>query len=118
MAVSSANHTQEVRCFRLIIDFKWSGLNNTTSWESSAEAMQFGVTLFHIIMWVLTEDPMLGPVYLSKFDLDDIYIHLWFWVDDTLSTTLLLHKKTPMDEQLVSFHLSLLMVFMESTPYF
>ena len=41
------------------------------------EAMRFGGVLRCILKQVLTTDPHLGPVYLSKVDLADAYMRLW-----------------------------------------
>ena len=40
------------------------------------EAMRFGDALQRILKQVLTANPRLGPVYLSKLDLADTYMIL------------------------------------------
>ena len=62
---------------QLIYDFTWNRLNKTSKRLSPMEAMRFGGALQHIFKQVLTEDPRLGPVYLSKVDLADAYMKLW-----------------------------------------
>ena len=51
---------------RLVFDFTWSGLNKTSERLDPMEAMRFGGAIQHILKQVLTADPRLGPVYLSK----------------------------------------------------
>ena len=62
---------------RLIFDFTWSGLNNISKRLSPMEAVRFGGALQRILKQVLTADPRLVPVYLSKVDLMDAYMRLW-----------------------------------------
>ena len=69
--------TQVGRMPRLIIDFTWSGLNEKAERLSPMEAMRFGGALLCILKQLLTADLRLGPVYLSKVDLEDTYIRLW-----------------------------------------
>ena len=71
-----------------------------------------------ILKKVLTSDPRLGPVYLSKVDLADTYMRLWVRMEDVPSVAFLILKKTPRNTQLVGFHLFLLMGYIDSAPYF
>ena len=80
--------------------------------------MRFWGALLRILKQVLTADPRLGPVHLSKVDLADVYMRLWVRVGDVLSVTSLITNKTPSDTQLVGLHLSLPMVYINSAPYF
>ena len=59
----------------LIFDFKWSGLKYIAERLAPMEAMHFGGALQRILKKVLTADPCLGPVYLSKVDFSDAYPH-------------------------------------------
>ena len=61
---------------RLIFDFTRSGLNDTSESLSRMEAMPFGGALQRILKQILTADPCLGPVYLSKVYLADAYMRL------------------------------------------
>ena len=61
----------------LIFDFTWSRLNDIAECLSPMEAMCFGGALLRILKQVLTVDPRLGPIYLSKLDLADAYMRLW-----------------------------------------
>ena len=80
--------------------------------------MCFGGAFLHILKQVLTADSRLGTVYLSKVDLADAYMSLWVRIEDFPSVTFLILKKTPRDTQLVGFHLSLSMGYINSDPYF
>ena len=71
-----------------------------------------------ILKNVLTADPRLGPVYLSKVDLADAYMRLWESMEDSPSFAFLTPNKTPSDTQMVGFHLSFPMGYIGSAPYF
>ena len=80
--------------------------------------MLFGGALLHILKQVLTAEPRLGSVYLSKVDLADTYMRLWVRMEDVPSVAFLIPKNTPRDTQLVEFHLSLPMGYIYSDSYF
>ena len=80
--------------------------------------MRFGNALTHIVRQVLTADPNLGPVYLSKLDLSNACMRLWVRLEDTPFTASLLTKLHPADKHLVGFHLSLPMGWVDRTSYF
>ena len=80
--------------------------------------MCFGGALLHILKQVLTADPHLGPVYLSKVELADDYMSFGVSVEDVLSVAFLAPKNTPSNTQLVVFHISLPMGYINSSPYF
>ena len=80
---------------RLIIDFTWSGLNDIVEHLSPMEAMRFGGALQRILRQVITIDPRLGLVYLSKVDLDDSYMRSWMMMEDVPYIAFLIPKKTP-----------------------
>ena len=82
------------------------------------EAIRFGGALLHILKQVLTADSRLGTVYLSKVDLADAYMRLWVRMEDVPSAAFLIPKKTPSNTQLVGFHISVPMGYIDSTPYF
>ena len=70
------------------------------------QAMRFGGVLQCILKQILTTDPQLGPLYLSKVDLAEACIRLWVRMEDILSVAFLIPEKTPSDTLLVGFHLS------------
>ena len=46
-----------------------------------------------VVKRVLVEDHRLGPVYLSKVYLEDMYMRLWVRVKDTPATAFIILKK-------------------------
>ena len=80
--------------------------------------MGFGGELLYILMKVLTTDSCPGTVYLSKVDLADAYMRLWVRMEDVPSSAFLIPKKTPSNTQLVGFHISVPMGYIDSAPYF
>ena len=80
--------------------------------------MRFGGTLCRIIRRVLLVKPRLGPAYLGRVDLPDAYMGLWVRLEDIPSVAFLVPRKEPTDKQLVGFHLSLPMDYMDSAPFY
>ena len=68
--------------------------------------MRFGISLYRLLDYILEADPMLGPYFLSKVDLDDQYIKILVRINDIPSLDLLTPKDLKEEEQLVGFHLS------------
>ena len=102
----------------LIFDFTWSSLNKATAQEAPEEIMRFGVTLRRIIRRILQADPQLGPFYLGKVDLVDSYMRIWVRLEDTLFVAFLVPRNKSTDKQLVSFHMSLPMGYVDTAPFF
>ena len=102
----------------LIFDFAWSGINDIAERLSPMEVMLFGGALRCILKQVLTADPCLGPFYIRKVDLEDAYMRLWVRMEDILSVAFLIPNNTPSNKQMVLFHLSLPMSYVDSAPYF
>ena len=103
---------------RLIFYFTWISINEATNREAPEEVIRFGGTLRRIIRRVLLADPRIGPVYLGKVDLANAYMRLWFRLEDNPYVGFLIPSKTPTDEQLAGFHLSLTMGYVDGTPFF
>ena len=82
------------------------------------EVMPFGCALHQILQQVLVADTRLVLVYISKVDLPDLYMRLLARIEELLSVTFLIPKKTPSDQQMVRFHLSHTMWYVASNPYF
>ena len=80
--------------------------------------MWVGGILHRIIIKVLTEYPRIGPVYLGKVDLADAYMRIRFRLEDTPSVAFLVPRNNPTDKQLVCFHLSVPMGYVDSAPFF
>ena len=62
---------------QLMFDLTWIRINNISERLSPMEAIRLGGWLLRILKQLLTADPRLGPVYLSKVDLVDTYMRLW-----------------------------------------
>ena len=107
-----------VRRLHLIFVFTWSGLNAIADGLVPTEAILFRGALMRILKKVLTVDPRLGPVYLSKADLADAYMSLWVRMEDVPSVDFLIPKNTPSNTQLMRFHLFLPIGYIDSAPYF
>ena len=101
-----------------ILDFTWSSLNKVTARKASEKVMNFRGTLHRITRKVLTADPWLVLVYLGKVDLSKAYMRIWVRIEDTSSVDFLLPKKMPQENQLVGFHSSLPLGFVDSMSYF
>ena len=82
------------------------------------EEIRFRGALMRILEKVLTANPRLVPVYLSKVDLADTYMRLWVRMEDVLSVAFIILNKTPSNTQLVGSHLLLPMGYIDSAPYF
>ena len=110
--------SQVGRRLHLIFDFTLSGLNDIAERLSPMDVMHFGGALLCILKQVLTTDPRLGPVYLSKVHLSYAYMRMWARIQDVPSFAFLIPKKTPRDTQLVGFHLSFTIGYIDSVLYF
>ena len=62
--------------------------------------------------------PKLGPTFLKKVDLSDAYMRIWVRLEDIPSVAFLVPKATPEEDQLVGFHLSITMGYVESAAFF
>ena len=82
------------------------------------EAMRFRGALQRILKQVLTANQRLGPVYLSMVDFVDAYMRLWVRMEDAPSVPFLVLNKNPRDTQLVGYHISLPMGYVDNAPYF
>ena len=80
--------------------------------------MRFGKALYRVIDCIITAPPKLGPTFLSKVDLADAYMRIWVRLEVILLVAFLVSKATPDEEQLVGFHLSIPMGYVESAAFF
>ena len=80
--------------------------------------MHFGKALYRFIDCILAAPPNLGPNFLNKVDLADAYILIWVLLEDIPSVAFLVPKATPEQDQLVGFHLSIPMGYVESAAFF
>ena len=80
--------------------------------------MQIGKSLYRVIDCILNAPPKLGPTFLNKVDLADAYMCIWVRLDDIPSVAFLVPKATPDEKQLVGFHLSIPMGYVEPAAFF
>ena len=80
--------------------------------------MRFVKALYRLIDCILEALPNLGPTFLNKVDLADAYIRIWVHFKDIPSVAFLVPKATPEEDELVGFHLSTPMGYMESAAFF
>ena len=109
---------QRGRTPRLIYDFAWIGLNEAVTQVTHKQAICFGKSLYRVIDFILAAPPKLGPTFLKKVDLSDDYMRIWFRLEYIPSVAFLVPKATPEEDQLVGFHLSIPMGYVESDTFF
>ena len=80
--------------------------------------MRFVKSLYRVIDCILAAPPKLGHTFLNKVDLADAYMRIWVYLEDILSVAFLVPKATPDEDQLVGFHLSIPMGYVESAAFF
>ena len=80
--------------------------------------MRFGKSLYRVINCILNAPPKLGPTFLKKVDLANAYMRIWVRLEDIPSVAFLVPKDTPNEEQLVGFHLSIPMGYVEPAAFF
>ena len=80
--------------------------------------MSFVKSLHRFIDFILVAPPKLGPTFLNKVDLADAYMRIWVRLEDIPSVAFFVPKVTPEEDQLVGFHLSILMGHVEPPAFF
>ena len=103
---------------RLIYELSWIGVNAAEGSSAPPEAMHFTRGLHRVLYCILVVDPVLGPVYLCKANLLDAYMRIWYRPEDIPAVGFLVPREDIHTEQLIRFHLSLLMSYIESDPLF
>ena len=84
---------------------------------SHKEAMRFVKALYRAIDCILTAPPKLGPTFLNNVDLSYAYTRIWIHLEDIPSVAFPVTKSTPEEYQLVGFHLSILLGYVESAAF-
>ena len=102
----------------LIFDFTRSGLNKSKERLALIEAIRFGSEIHRILQQFFDADLYLGTIYISKADLADAHMRLWVIMDDVPYVAFLAPNKTPRNQQLLGFTLSLPMGYIDIAPYF
>ena len=102
---------------RTIVDYSYSEVNQHTQRGAPPQAMQFGRALDRVLQVIVTADPTLGPVFLSKIDLSDGFYRVRLR-DMDIPTLGVAFPTGPGEIPLVAFPLALPMGWTESPPYF
>ncbi len=108
---------QHERRPRTIVDYTYSGVNQTTQPIAPMEAMQFGRALDRYICHIVTADPSHGPVYMLKVDISDGFYHVWLRLED-IAKLAVAFPTPPGEEPLVALPLALPMGWCNSPPAF
>ena len=103
---------------RPIYDYTYSGLNAAIIPSAAPEALQLGHAFHRIVRTIVTADPTLGPVFISKTDLADAYMRVWVDIVDIPKLAFAIPPLPGDPDQLIGFHLSLPMGYVESASYF
>ena len=62
---------------RLIYNFLWIRLNNLAKAAAHKYSMRFGKALHKLLDSIISVDPALGPTYLCKVYIADVYMRIW-----------------------------------------
>jgi hypothetical protein len=92
-------------------------VNEDTVDLASAESVQFGRALWRILNAIAKANPDLGPVYLSKVDISDVFYRIWVRSADVAKLGVLLPTR-PGEEPLIGFTLALPMGWSQFSPIF
>ena len=71
-----------------------------------------------VIDYILAATPKLGPTFRNKVDISYAYMRIWVHLEDIPFVAFLVPKSTPEEDQLVGFHLSIPMGYVESAAFF
>ena len=102
----------------LVYDFSWSGINEEVTKVSYKKAVRFNKSLYRVVDCILAAPPKLGPTFLNKVNLADAYTHIWVHLKDIPLVAFLVPKYTLEKDQLVMFHFSISMGYVESAAFF
>ena len=80
--------------------------------------MRFRKAPYRLIDCIIASPPELGPAFLNKVDLNHAYMRIWVRLEDIPSVAFLVPKTTPEEEQLVGFHSSIPMGYVEYAALF
>lgn len=108
---------QHERRPRTIVDYTFSGVNQTTVPLAFPESMQFGRALDRILRLVAEADPRHGPVYLNKVDISDGFYNIWLNEADIPNLGVVM-PPSPDGDPLIAFPLALPMGWVNSPPLF
>ena len=109
---------QEDRRPRIIYNYLWIGLNVAVLRQAPAEVVQFAQTLPRLLRTILDADPQGGPVFMSKIELSGTYVRVWMHPEDLPLLSFVFPSHPEDDDTLIGFHLSLPIVYVDSSLYF
>jgi hypothetical protein len=100
-----------------IIDYTFFRINEETLVMAPPEAMQFGKALWCILAGIVHANPRLGPVYLSKVGIADVFYRIWVKAADIPKLGVLIPAE-PGQERLIGFPVVLPIGWKESSQVF
>ena len=103
---------------RMIYNFSWSIPNKLPIAAPHKYSMRFYKALHRLFDCILSAEPALGATYLCKVDLADAYMFIRYYQKTPPPAAFLIAKETAQQEQIVGFHLSIPMGYMEFTSFF
>ena len=109
---------QKERRPRPIYNFNQSGLNRVAVRLAPDKAMQFGAAGFCLLQKIVHANTLGGPVFMDKTDISDAYMRVWIRLQDIPRMAFIVPPLPTNMEQLIGFHLSLPMGYVESAPFF
>jgi hypothetical protein len=102
---------------RTIYDYYFFLVNLDTIPLAPAESMKFGRALWRIMITVQHADPRLGPIFLSKVDIVDVFYSILLNINDIPKLGLVVPTEA-VEPQVIAFPLVLPMGWMQSPPLF
>ena len=80
---------QRERRDRIIVDYTFSGVNQSTS-EVAPDSLQFGHAFLRFMQRLHRADTRRGPIYMSKTDVADAFMRIWIHQDSVPTLAALL----------------------------
>ena len=97
----------------LLYIYFWIRLNKQVKQSASKETIWFEQASHHLLYCIVEADPALGLAYISKIYLTDVHIWIWLRLTDIPSVELFLPNYTEEKSQVVDFHLSIAIGYVE-----
>jgi hypothetical protein len=113
-AAIKEEHEQKLR---LLCNHSWNPVNENTLPHSPPEFMQIRGALHRVLQQVHHANPCYGQVHLCKFDIKDLFYHMFLKADDCPRLTIILPKYDG-EEQLVAIPMAATMGWVELPPTF
>jgi hypothetical protein len=100
---------------RIIVDYTFSGVNQTTH-SVAPDSLQFGHAFLRLLQLLSRADTRQGPIYISKTDLADAFMRVWVWAPSIPVLGALL-PQLPGEDPLIAFPMILPMGWVDSPQY-